>query len=62
VLGLIASEMFQTAESLLDNFAIVINKYGFIPNGMRQYYLNRSQPPFFFLMLKQLTEALSQRG
>ena len=25
----------------------MIDKYGFVPNGSRTYYLNRSQPPMF---------------
>jgi hypothetical protein len=62
VLGLIASDMLDTAESILDTFALVLQKHGFIPNGLRQYYLNRSQPPFFFLMLKKIAEAHAKKG
>ena len=29
-----------------DNFIYQTNKYGFVPNGNRSYYLSRSQPPF----------------
>jgi len=47
--------MLDTAESLIDTFGTVLSKYGFIPNGMRQYYLNRSQPPFYFLMIQKLS-------
>lgn len=54
--------MLSTAESILDTFALMIEKYGFIPNGLRQYYLNRSQPPFYFLMVKKLSEAYSKKG
>lgn len=50
--GLIASDLLQTAQTLIENFVLAIEKYGFIPNGFRQYYLNRSQPPFFSLMVK----------
>ncbi len=55
-------DMFKTAESLLDNFATIIRSYGFIPNGFRQYYLTRSQPPFFFLMVKDLAAAYEEKG
>ncbi len=34
------------------NFDYMLKEYGRIPNGNRTYYLNRSQPPFFGLMLK----------
>jgi alpha,alpha-trehalase len=60
--GLIASSMLDTAETLVRNFLIIMKKYGFIPNGFRKYYLNRSQPPFFTLMVKDVTEALYQKG
>jgi alpha,alpha-trehalase len=62
VLGLIASDMLDTAEDTLETFALVLQEHGFIPNGLRQYYLNRSQPPFFFLMLKKVAEAHAKKG
>lgn len=62
ILGLIASDMLDTAEMLLDNFATSIQTYGFIPNGFRVYFLNRSQPPYFFLMVKAVAEALKKKG
>ena len=34
----------------------MIDKYGFIPNGTRTYYLTRSQPPFFSMMLDLLAK------
>lgn len=30
-----------------DNFMYELEQFGFIPNGSRTYYLNRSQPPYF---------------
>lgn len=35
-----------------ENMAYLINKFGFIPNGNRSYYLSRSQPPFFSLIVE----------
>ncbi|KAF5362886.1 hypothetical protein D9758_007155 [Tetrapyrgos nigripes] len=49
--GLLASELFDVANDTLQNFMDEIEKYGFIPNGGRIYYLNRSQPPLFIQML-----------
>jgi len=37
-------------------FAYLLDKYGFIPNGIRTYYLTRSQPPFFSMMLDVLAK------
>ncbi|MBK8042272.1 MAG: alpha,alpha-trehalase TreF [Haliscomenobacter sp.] len=42
---------------MTDNFAFLIDSLGFVPNGSRTYYLSRSQPPFFSLMV-QLTASL----
>ena len=37
---------------MADNFAWMIEIYGHIPNGNRTYYLSRSQPPVFALMVE----------
>lgn len=42
--------------SMLDNFAYLIDQFGFIPNGNRTYFLSRSQPPYFSLMVQLLAE------
>ncbi|CAD6195854.1 unnamed protein product [Caenorhabditis auriculariae] len=47
VKGLLASELHETAKNMVINFAYMIHKYGFVPNGGRVYYLRRSQPPMF---------------
>ncbi|KAI5146635.1 alpha,alpha-trehalase [Nematocida ausubeli] len=49
--GLIISKDEKTVKNMLDNFADQINVFGFIPNGTRWYYTNRSQPPYFTQML-----------
>jgi alpha,alpha-trehalase len=41
---------------MINNFVSLIDRYGFIPNGNRSYYLSRSQPPFFSLMIELLAE------
>jgi len=51
-------ESHKTAliRGLVENFAYLIDKYGFIPNGTRTYYLTRSQPPFFAMMVALLAK------
>ncbi len=51
MLGLIRSGEVELAENMLANFAHLLETYGHIPNGNRAYYLSRSQPPFFSLMV-----------
>ena len=46
MLGLQVSRRVDIIESMVNNFAWLINEFGFIPNGNRTYYLSRSQPPF----------------
>lgn len=54
MLGLKASGRAEMIENMIKNFAHLIHTYGFIPNGNRTYYLGRSQPPFFSLMVQLL--------
>lgn len=51
MLGLVADGRGALVEDMLDDFAGLIERYGHVPNGTRSYYLSRSQPPFFALML-----------
>ena len=51
MLGLVESNRRDLAESMVDDFAYLIDTYGHVPNGARTYYLSRSQPPFFFEMV-----------
>lgn len=49
--GLMVSGLEEMARNMTKNFADLIERQGFIPNGNRAYYLGRSQPPFFSLMV-----------
>lgn len=37
--------MHTTTRNMIENFVYIVNKYGFIPNGGRVYYLKRTHPP-----------------
>ena len=50
--GLAVSGRMDLVRDMLDNFECLIERYSFIPNGTRSYYLSRSQPPFFAEMVK----------
>lgn len=56
MLGLRASGRADLIRNMIDNFAYLIDAVGFVPNGNRSYYLGRSQPPFFALMVNLLAE------
>ena len=56
MLGLKESNEWEMIENMINNFAFLINTYGHIPNGNRSYYLSRSQPPFFAMMVNLLAD------
>lgn len=56
MLGLRSSGHLRLLEDMVENFAHLIRTFGHVPNGTRTYYLSRSQPPFFSLMVKLLPE------
>jgi alpha,alpha-trehalase len=56
MLGLQESHKTKIIQNMIGNFAYLIDKYGFIPNGTRTYYLTRSQPPFFSMMIDLLAK------
>ncbi|OIN60012.1 hypothetical protein BLX24_08690 [Arsenicibacter rosenii] len=64
MLGLQASGVTQVAmlRNMVDNFSYLINRYGYIPAGNRTYYLSRSQPPVYALMVSLLSEIQGRRS
>lgn len=54
MLGLVESGKAKLVKSMVDNFTHLIQTYGHIPNGNRNYFLSRSQPPFFACMVDLL--------
>ncbi len=56
MLGLARSGRWKVVESMIENFSYLIREFGHIPNGNRTYFLSRSQPPFFALMVQLLAD------
>ncbi len=56
MLGLKLHGEVEIIHSMVKNFAYLIDNIGFIPNGNKTYFLSRSQPPFFSLMVQLLAE------
>jgi len=55
MLGLAESGRRDLIESMVEDFAHLIDTYGHIPNGTRTYYLSRSHPPFLYAMVGLLS-------
>jgi alpha,alpha-trehalase len=56
MLGLQESGRYEMIKNMVDNFSFLIHSFGFVPNGNRTYFLSRSQPPFYALMVELLAE------
>jgi alpha,alpha-trehalase len=61
MLGLRENNEWKLIEGMIKNFSYLIQTYKHIPNGNRTYYLSRSQPPYFCLMLELLAEKKDNR-
>ncbi len=55
-LGLFLSGRGQQAKNNVDNMLYLVERYGFMPNGNRTYFLTRSQPPFLSIMVRDVYE------
>ena len=56
MLGLQVSGKTEMIQNMVDNFSYLIDKFGYMPNGNRTYFLGRSQPPFYACMVKLLSD------
>jgi len=54
--GIYVSGMCKTAKSVVENTLWMAKRYGFVPNGSRAYYLNRSQPPMLPMIVERYFE------
>ncbi len=55
--GLLVAQKDDLAIAMVNNFSFLIDSIGFIPNGTRDYYRTRSQPPFY----AQMVDAVSRK-
>ena len=59
--GLLLSGMTDQAKNNCRNMAYLIDKFGFMPNGNRTYYLNNSQPPFLSRMVRHIYQVTREK-
>jgi alpha,alpha-trehalase len=60
MLGLKVSGKNEMIENMVKNFSFLIDRFGYIPNGNRTYFIGRSQPPFFSHMVQLLAHVKSK--
>ena len=59
--GLVLSGRSDILKNCTDNMLYMVEKYGFMPNGNRTYYLGQSQPPFLSMMVKDTFDIYGDR-
>ncbi|XP_020247179.1 probable trehalase [Asparagus officinalis] len=52
--GLLVSKMYDSAKALVRNLISLIKVYGYVLNGSRAYYSNRSEPPLLTSMVLEI--------
>lgn len=52
--GLIADGRTEQARNNTSDLLFLVERYGFVPNGNRIWYLNRSQPPYLAAMVEKV--------
>lgn len=57
VRGLIISNMLETARGIIENLLYFVEKFGYMPNGSRIYYIGRSHPPLLTAMVASYFKA-----
>jgi len=60
--ALISTKRWDLAAMQVENFLFMIENYGLVPNGMRDYYLTRSQPPLLSSMVRDVVEGALKEG
>lgn len=56
MIGLARDGEAMLATGIVDAMTDLIEEYGYVPNGTRTYYLGRSQPPLYYLMVALLDD------
>lgn len=56
MLGLVRDGEIELATGIVDAMTDLIEAHGHIPNGTRTYYLGRSQPPLYHMMVELLDD------
>ena len=61
-LGLIESGRTDLAADNARSLLALLDRFGFVPNGNRTFYLTRSQPPYLAALVRRVAEASGDEG
>lgn len=59
--GLVRDGRVDLAKNNTDDMLYLVERLGYMPNGSRTWYLNRSQPPFLCMMVDRIYEHTRDR-
>lgn len=59
--GLAADGRAEQAKNNTDDLLYLADRFGYVPNGSRTWYLNRSQPPFLAMMVDRIYSVTGDR-
>lgn len=54
--GLVLDGRIDLARDNVDDMLYLVDRFGYMPNGSRTWYLNRSQPPYLCMMVDRVFE------
>lgn len=60
--GLILCGKLEQAKNNVENMLYMVERFGYMPNGNRTYYLKSSQPPFLSLMVREVYEQTGDKA
>ena len=60
--GLLLTEREELVKNCTDNMLYLVDRFGFMPNGNRTYYLSQSQPPFLSMMVKDVYKVYQDKA
>lgn len=61
-IGLIEIGQIDQAKNNVDNILFLIDKFGYMPNGSHKLLLNRSQPPYASMMVRDIYEKTKNKN
>ena len=59
--GLAADGRTELAKNNVDDMLYLVDRFGYMPNGSRTWYLNRSQPPYLAMAVDRIFRATGDR-
>ena len=60
--GLALSGRWEQIKNNTDDMLYLVDRYGYMPNGNRTFYLTRSQPPYLSMMVRDVYDHFQDKS